>query len=116
MFNALLDTCVLWPSLQRDFLLSLAIEGVYRPMWNSVILEELAYEEARKLVNRGSDPAEAICRADRLISEMRRAFDDAEVGQWEHLEGTYTLPPANDEHVLAAAVAGKADAIVTHNI
>jgi len=52
VFAALLDTCVLWPSLQRDVLLSLAIQGIYRPVWSSAILAELEYHEAKKLVER----------------------------------------------------------------
>jgi hypothetical protein len=115
VFTALLDTCVLWPSLQCDFLLSLAVEGLYRPIWSAAILDELEYEEEQKLVARGEHPAKAGQRARRLVCEMRRAFDDAEVEGWEGLEGTYGLPGQDDEHVVAAAVVGGAGAIVTLN-
>jgi len=116
VFAALLDTCVLWPSLQRDFLLSLAVEGLYRPVWSSAILAELEYEEAAKWVRRGADKHEAACRASRLISRMRMAFDDAEVSGWEALDGTYGLPDPDDEHVVAAAFVAGAGVIVTHNL
>ncbi len=116
MFTALLDTCVLWPSLQRDFLLSLAVEGMYRPVWSAVILEELEYEETAKLVKRGCTVAEAERRASHLIEQMRAAFGDAEVDGWEGLEGTYGLPDPDDEHVLAATVVAGAGAIVTDNM
>jgi hypothetical protein len=115
VFTALLDTCVLWPSLQRDALLSFAAEGIYRPTWSSAILEELEYHEAKKLVQRGAEPGEARERAARLISQMRAVFDDAEVQGWEGLEGSYGLPDPDDEHVVAAAVVAGAGAIVTLN-
>ncbi|MFF5260239.1 PIN domain-containing protein [Actinomadura viridis] len=116
MFTALLDTCVLWPSLQRDFLLSLAIEGMYRPVWSAAILAELEQHETRKLIYRGEDEDTAASRAHRLIERMRSAFDDAEIQGWEPLDGTYDLPDPDDEHVVAAAFVAGAGAIVTHNI
>lgn len=117
MFAALLDTCVLWPSLRRDFLLSLAVESMYRPLWSSAVLEELEYHEAKKLLERRvvADPVAAAERAAHLIVQMRRAFADAEVSGWEPLVGTYGLPDEGDEHVVAAAVVGGAGVIVTLN-
>ena len=116
MFTATLDTSVLWPSLQRDFLLSLAIEGTYRPTWSSAILDELQFHEEAKLVKRGMPVAEAARRAATLIAAMRREFADAEVDGWQPLEGTFGLPDPDDEHVLAAAVIAGAGAIVTENL
>ena len=115
MFAALLDTSVLWPSLQRDFLLSLAIEGLYRPLWSSEILAELEYHEIQKLINRGEQPATAAVRARHLIDQMTTAFDDAVVENWEPHNGTFDLPDPDDEHVAAAALVGGAGAIVTDN-
>jgi len=115
VFTALLDTSVLWPSTQRDFLLSLAAEHLYRPIWSSAILAELEAHEAVKLERQGTATEEAERRARYLVAEMRRAFDDAEVQGWEALEGSYGLPDPDDEHVVSAAVVGGAGAIVTLN-
>lgn len=117
MFTALLDTNVLWPGLQRDFLLSLAAEGIFRATWSEVILDELEYELKRKSLDKlGWTEGQAHAYAHRLRGEMERSFPDALITGWEALEGTYGLPDPDDEHVLAAAVIAQAGVIVTSNI
>lgn len=117
MFTAALDTSVLWPSLQRDFLLSMAVELIYRPVWSQAILDELQFHEARKLEHRdGVRAEEAAARAARLVGQMNAAFADALVEGWEPLEGSYGLPDPDDEHVVAAAHLAGAGVIVTSNL
>lgn len=115
--RALLDTCVLWPSLQRDFLLSLAVEGAFEPLLSEGVLCELEVHEELKLRERHvCDEVEAQQRAAFLVAQMRAAFADCIVTGWERLEGSFPLPDFDDEHVLAAAVAGRAEWIVTENL
>jgi hypothetical protein len=49
-----------------------------------------------------------------IIRKMRAAFDDALVSGWDELEGGL-LPDQDDRHVLAAAIRGGAQAIITAN-
>lgn len=116
MFAALLDTNVLLPSTCRDFLLSLAVEGIYRPIWSTEILAELQEHEEAKLMRVVSLPrSEASARSARLIASMTEAFPEASAMGWEPLVGIFGLPDPDDEHVLAAARIGGAGAIVTWN-
>jgi len=116
MFTAVLDTNILWPSMRRDVLLSLAVEGLYRPVWSQRTLAELEYCERLKLLARGEHQRVAAQRAQFLISRMRAAFADAVIPESvTQLVAPFGLPDPNDEHVLAAAFAAGAEVIVTDN-
>lgn len=107
--SAFLDTCTLYGAYLCDTLLSLAEAGIYRPLWSPGVLEEL---ERNLLENGHGLPAEAVTYR---IGEMRRAFPDAEVHGYESLTDSMTCDP-KDRHVLAAAVRGSAEFLVTFNI
>lgn len=47
---------------------------------------------------------------------MNESFDDALVEGWEGLERSIELPDPDDRHVVAAALCGRADAIITENL
>lgn len=107
MFRALLDTCVLFKPTLCDTLLTIAEEGVYQPLWSTDILEELRRNLARYGV------------ADRAIQhrieQMERHFPGSTVEHYSQLIGAMTNDP-KDKHVLAAAVRGGAELIVTENV
>ena len=116
-FRAVLDANVLFPFSLRDTLLRLAEPEpapapapLYIPLWSDRILEEMV----RNLVEDGRMDQE---RADRLASLMRSAFEEASVSDEAiaALEESMTNDPG-DRHVLAAAVAGGAEAIITFNL
>lgn len=47
---------------------------------------------------------------------MNAAFDDAMVEDWQPIVAGLDLPDPDDRHVLAAAIAGGAQAVVTFNL
>lgn len=110
MYAALLDANVLVPTALCDALLRLAEAGFYRPLWSDRILLEV---EAAVLSFRPDlDPAR-VQRRTRLIAAT---FEDASVNSWEQVSAGLDLPDPDDRHVLAAAIAGGAQAIVTFNL
>lgn len=111
MFRAVLDACVLVPSLQRDFLLQLATEEAFAPLWGTGILTELDYTLARLHERRGI--SDSTKRRHHLLTQMKRAFPGSEVKAPKDRSYDYGLNDPDDGHVAHAALIGKADAIVT---
>ncbi len=116
MFSAQLDTCVLYPSYLRDVLLQIAQHGVYRALWSAQILDELARALRVRHLARGHDAHTVDAYVRRLLEQMETAFPDALVENWHSLVPTVTLPDPDDRHVVAAALVGRADVIVTQNL
>lgn len=111
MYSAVLDTCALVPSLQRDFLLQLATEKAYAPVWGSGILFELDYVLAGLHERRGI--TDSASRRQHLFEQLKKAFPGSEVHAPKDREYNYGLDDPDDGHVAYAAIIGKADAIVT---
>ena len=106
--KVLLDTCVLYPTVMREVLLGAAAAGLYQPLWSARILEEWA----RATVKLGPG-AEAQARGE--VAMIRARWPGSEVSYAPSLEARLWLPDPADTHVLAAAIAGHADLIVTLN-
>lgn len=109
-FAAVLDASVLYPLPLRDTLLRMAEAELYDLRWSEQILDEVS----RNLV---ADRRATDAQAQQLIDAMTEAFDGAATPRAaiDKLEASMTNHP-KDRHVLAAAVAGDAQAVVTLNL
>ncbi len=104
----LLDTCVIYPTVMRQMLLGVAGQGVFTPLWSSRIIAEWQ-RAAQKL------GPEGVAQAGAEAVLMAAQWPKAEVRYAPSLEARLWLPDPADRHVLAAAIAGSAELIVTLN-
>lgn len=109
-YTAVLDACVLYPAPLRDLLLSLASAGLFHARWTP----EIEGEWTRNLLANRPDLNLAQLRITQ--ERMTAAIPDCMVTHYEPLIAGLSLPDPDDRHVLAAAIAGHADAIVTVNL
>jgi hypothetical protein len=110
-YTALLDANVLYSVAISDALMEVAATGIYAAKWSKAIDDEWVRNLAK---NRKRPESDFHLRRD----SMHDSCPDWEVPEegWKLIEPCLSLPDVNDRHVLAAAIAGHADSIVTINI
>ncbi|BAN53457.1 MULTISPECIES: PIN domain-containing protein [Pseudomonas] len=109
-FTAIYDANVLYPAPLRDFLMNLALTGIYRARWSAGIHDEW---KRNLLLNRPDLTPEHV---DRTSSLMDAAVPDALVTDYDSPVEGLDLPDEDDRHVLAAAIKCNASVIVTFNL
>ena len=109
-FTAFYDANVLYPADLRNLLMHLALTGLFRATWSAGVHEEWI---SALLRNRPDLSREKLERTRTLMDQHAT---DALVTGYEDLIPGLQLPDPNDRHVLAAAIRGRADVIVTANL
>ena len=110
ILGAFFDANVLYPSGLRNFLMHLALTGIFRAHWSAEVHDEWM---RNLLKNRPDITRERLERTRRL---MDKAAPDALVTGYESLIESIDLPDRDDRHVLAAAIRCGASVIVTLNL
>lgn len=107
---AVFDACVLYPAPLRDFLMELSTKDLFRAKWTEQIHDEWI---RNVLSNRPDLTREQLDRTRRI---MNQAVPDSLIEGYEWLIDDLALPDPDDRHVLAAAIHGRANVIVTFNL
>ncbi|MFM7333508.1 MAG: RSP_2648 family PIN domain-containing protein [Tabrizicola sp.] len=106
--KAVLDACVLYPTVLREILQGAGEAGLYQPVFSGRILREWVLATAKL-------GPEAPAIAEGEAATLRAAFPRGLVREHPEIEARLILPDPNDRHVLASAIASGSDAIVTFN-
>lgn len=109
-YAALLDANVLYPAPTRDLLMQLAVTDIYKAKWSADIHREWIEALLR------NDPTKDRARLERTRDLMDKSTRDALVTGYKSLINALNLPDPDDRHVLAAAIVGRCDVIVTNNL
>lgn len=111
-YTALLDACVLYPAPVADAMVSMHLAGMCAVRWTDAIDAEWIGAVLR---TRPDLTAEKL-RPRR--DAMRAAVLDWEIpaARYQPLMPCLSLPDPSDMHVLAAAISGHVDCIVTSNL
>jgi len=109
-FTAFLDANTLYPAPLRDLLMELAVSDLFRARWSRAVHEEWI----ESLLEKRPDLTRAQLEGVRDLMDAHAR--DAVVVGYEPLIDALTLPDPDDRHVLAAAITGRADVIVTWNL
>ncbi|MEZ9426255.1 PIN domain-containing protein [Vibrio lentus] len=109
-YTVILDACVMYPAPLRSYLMYLANTGLFRARWT----EQIHDEWTRNLLkNRPELNAEQLQRTRQL---MNANVPDCLIEGYESLIDGLTLPDVDDRHVVAAAIKGQAESIITFNL
>ena len=106
--KVLIDANVLFPTVQREMVLGVAGQGLIEPYWSARLLEEWA-----RAAGKIDAAAEAQARGE--IAVLRTNWPKSEIAPQPGLEARLWLPDPADIHVLAVAIAGSSDVILTQN-
>ena len=109
-YTALLDANVLYPAPMRDVLMQLAVTDIFKAKWSEDIHREWIEALMRNEPNRDRAALE------RTRDLMNQATRDCLVTGYVALIPSLNLPDLDDRHVLAAAIVGRCDVIVTQNL
>lgn len=109
-YTVILDACVMYPAPLRSYLLYLAQTGLYQAKWT----EQIHDEWIRNLLIKQPDLTEE--RLLRTKELMNRHAPDCVVDGYQQFVDGIDLPDADDRHVVAAAIKGQAEGIITFNL